>query len=155
MEGFAGRARKLLRPRLALYGLMTSLLLGTVTYQVVSVRSPYEMNLLRSGRTPYTLEAAVLRNQFELHLINKHAETDSFSVKVRAPEGVVVVLPQPEITLGPLDSLRTPFFLTIERARWHGPFEFEVELIDRDRSGTKGRTLKGRFLGPPGPVPPR
>ena len=34
--------------------------------------------------------------------------------------------------------------------RRHG---FEVELIDLDSSGTKGRTLKGRFLGPPGPVP--
>ena len=154
LEGFAGRARRILRPRLILYGLMTAAALGTVTWQVVAERSPYEMNLLRSGGTPYTLTPTLLRNQFELHVINKHPEQNAFSVTVRAPEGVVVVVPQPEMTLGPLDSLRTPFFLTVERARWHGPFEFEVELTDHDRSGTKGRTLKGRFLGPPGPVPP-
>ncbi len=115
---------------------------------MVWLRSPFEANLLRAGGIPYTLEAATVRNQFELHVVNKHVEPADFdSSAVNAPEGVSVVLPQPHIHLGSLESLRTPIFVTAERAGYRGPFDLTVTLSD-EASGRE-RALVGHFLGPP------
>ncbi len=148
LEGFEGEKKGgLLRPRVLAYGAVTAAALLTVGLNVFALRTPFEANLLRSAGIPYVLETATIRNQFELHLINKHVDPAEFEVAVSGPEGTTVIVPQPRIQLGPLEGIRTPVMVTIDRARYRGPFELKATV--KDLATGEVRELSGRFLGPP------
>ena len=55
---------------------------------------------------------------------------------------------QREVTLAPLDSMRLPVFVTVDRAGFRGSFDVTVDVTD-DTSG-RHRQAKARFLGPQG-----
>lgn len=147
LNGLAGEPRRVLRPRLVAYGV---LLLASVTALGVSLarRTPFEANLLRMQGAPYVLEEGSLRNQFELHLVNKNPGEATFLLEVKAPEDVRVVLPQREVKLGSLESFRVPLFLSVTRGKHPMPLTFTLEV--KDAASGETRRLDGRFLGPPG-----
>jgi cytochrome c oxidase accessory protein FixG len=148
LEGFEGEKKgRMLRPRVLIYGAVAGAALLTVGLSIFALRTPFEANLLRSAGIPYVLESASIRNQFELHLINKHVDPAEFEVSVIAPEGTTVIVPQPRIQLGPLEGIRTPVMVTADRARYRGPFELKATV--KDLSTGEVRELSARFLGPP------
>ncbi len=148
LEGFEGEKKgRILRPRVLSYGLVTAAALLTVGLNVFALRTPFEANLLRSAGIPYVLEPTTIRNQFELHLINKHVEPAEFEVSVVGPAGTSVIVPQPRIRLGPLEGIRTPVMVTTDRAQYRGPFELKAMV--KDLSTGEVRELTARFLGPP------
>ncbi|WP_224364488.1 cytochrome c oxidase accessory protein CcoG [Hyalangium versicolor] len=148
LNGLAGLARRVLRPRLLAYG---GLLLASLIALGVSLarRTPFEANLLRMQGAPYLLEQGSVRNQFELHLVNKNPGDATFRLSVEAPQSAVVVLPQKELRLGSLESFRVPLFISLERGKHPLPFTFTLEVVDQASGEVK--RLEGRFLGPPGP----
>jgi hypothetical protein len=99
--------------------------------------------------TPYVLDGATIRDQFELHLVNKHVEPADFDLVVTVPPGATAMVPQPHIHLGSLESLRTPIFVTVDRAGYTGPFDVIVDL--QDRTGGRHKSATGQFIGPPKP----
>ena len=143
LEGFEGEKEgRVLRPRVLIYGAVSAAALVIVALNVFALRTPFEANLLRSAGIPYVLEPTTIRNHFELHLINKHVEPAEFEVSVVGPEGTSVIVPQPLIRLGPLEGIRTPVMVTVDRARYHGPFELKAtvkDLVD----GTDPRAGRG------------
>jgi len=147
LVGLEGGKRRLLRPRILAFAFLTVAPLVAVGLDVFAFRTPFEANLLRSGGTPYVLEKATIRNQFELHVVNKHVEPADFEIRVRAPDGATVLISQPTIHLGSLEGLRTPIFVTLDRARYHGPVPVYVELVDLTGGGS--REAVGQFIGPP------
>jgi hypothetical protein len=120
-----------------------------VVITVATLRNPFEANLLRSGMTPYVLDKDTIRDQFELHLVNKHVDPADFDVVVTVPPGATAMVPQPNIHLGSLESLRTPIFVTVDRATYKGPFDVTVDLIDK--TGGRHKSAIGQFIGPPKP----
>jgi cytochrome c oxidase accessory protein FixG len=148
LVGFGGGKTKLARPRTLVYGAVAAVIVVAAVLNVVALRSPFEANLLRSAGIPYVLEPMSIRNSFELHLINKHPEEADFEIRVTVPSYATVLLPQPSVRLGTLESLRTPILVTAQRAGYRGPFDVKVELIDV--STGQIRTSTGRFMGPPG-----
>jgi cytochrome c oxidase accessory protein FixG len=148
LEGFEGASvGRLIRPRVLAYGLVCVGALLTVGLNVFALRTPFEANLLRSAGIPYVLETSTIRNQFELHLINKHVDPVEFEVSVVGPEGTTVIVPQPRIRLGPLEGIRTPVMVTTDRGRYRGPFE--LKAVVKDLSTGEVRELSARFIGPP------
>ncbi len=148
LEGFEGRKTgRILRPRVVAYGLVSAAALLAVGLNVFALRTPFEANLLRSAGIPYVLEPTSIRNHFELHLINKHVDAAEFEVSVVGPEGTTVIVPQPRIKLGPLEGIRTPVMVTIDRSRYHGPFELKATV--KDLSTGQSRELGAQFRGPP------
>jgi cytochrome c oxidase accessory protein FixG len=147
LVGFEGGVRKIFRPRVLLYAAPAVLALAAVVVDVAFLRSPFEANLLRAGGTTWALDAGTIRNQFELHLVNKHTEEADFELRVSAPAGVTAVVPQPAVHLGPLESMRMPILVSVERADYRGPFEVSVEL--RDKTGGRERKAVAHFIGPP------
>ncbi len=130
-----------------MYGGLSAAAALAVFLDVVWLRTPFEMNLMRSSGTTYVLDATTIRDQFELHVVNKHVDPAEFDLTVDVPDGASVVLPQPHIHLGSLESLRTPIFVTVDRKSYTGPFDIKLTLSD-ETSGRE-RTLVGHFLGPP------
>jgi polyferredoxin len=149
LNGLAGQGTRVPRPRLFLYG---GLLLASVLALGVSLarRTPFEANLLRLQGTTYLLEGSMVRNQFDLHLVNKNPTESTFSLRVDSPVRASVVVPQREVKLASLEGFRVPLFLTVEHAQSR-PFTFYVEVTD-EASGQVKR-LEARFLAPPGSGP--
>ena len=85
-----------------------------------------------------------MRNQFELHLVNKEPSAAHFEVKVKSSTPASVVVPWPEGTLASLESVRVPIFVSMDRASARAA-QLEVEVAE----GGHVRTLPMRFLSPP------
>ncbi len=147
LNGLAGQPRRVLRSRLFLLGGL--LLISGVALTVALVgRKPFEANLLRAQGMPYLMEGTTVRNQFELHLVNKNPTETTFTVRVDSPVPASVVVPQKEVKLGSLEDFRVPLFITVERTQ-PLPFTFQVEVADQASGQVK--RLDARFLGPPSP----
>jgi cytochrome c oxidase accessory protein FixG len=146
LNGLAGQGRRVLRPRLYLYG---GLLLVSFLTLAVSLarRLPFEANLLRLQGTTYLLEGSLIRNQFDLHLVNKNPGESTFSLRVDSPVEASVVMPQRQVKLASLEGFRVPLFVTVERGQ-HLPFTFYLEVTDESSGQVK--RLEAHFLGPPG-----
>lgn len=155
LNALQGKPTRVLRPRLYLYG---SLLAASIIALTVSLftRTPFEANALRARGVPYVLaEDGTVRNQFEIHLVNKHPEPSTFHIRTTAPiPGATIVVAQPDIELDSLENARIPVFVSIRRDAPDAPatpFDIHLDVTD-DRSG-EVRALKLQFLGPPGALP--
>jgi cytochrome c oxidase accessory protein FixG len=147
MEGLEGRPRRVLRPRLYAYGLLLSLAVGALIVSL-SLRKPFEANLLRPKGMPYVLDGATVRNQWDLHLVNKRSERGTFEVSVVAPSGVTAIIPQSTVKLESLESFDLPLFVSAPRELLHSPLE--VEVVVRSVESGQSRHASARVIGPPG-----
>ena len=147
LNGLAGQPRRVVRPRLLAYGALLGVSAVALGISLLG-RTPFEVNLLRMQGAPYLLEGSSVRNQYELHLVNKNPGESTFNVRVDSPVPVSVVLPQQQVRLGSLESFRLPLFVTAVRGRAPLPFTFFLEVTD-GASG-KVKRIEARFLGPPG-----
>src|SRR4029079_16659008 len=96
LNGLAGEPRRVIRPRLLLYGGLLLVFAIALTVSLVG-RTPFEANLLRFQGLPYFLEDTTVRNQFELHLVNKNPVDTTFTVRVESPVPAKVVVAQPQV----------------------------------------------------------
>lgn len=145
-----GGARRTVRPRLFAYGALLLAAVGGLATTLV-LRTPFEANLMRARGVPWVLDGTQVRNQFELHVVNKHPEAADFQVEVTSPVPAQVVVPVKKLHLGSLEEQRVPFFVTVERDAVKGPVELAVRVTDR-RTG-QVKPLAIRFLGPQTPRP--
>ncbi len=150
-RGLTDGVRRLLRPRVTVYGaLFAGIALAFVLTTLA--RKPFEANLLRVQGAPFVLDEAGIRNQLELHVVNKNAAASTFTVTTAAPGGVVVAVPAKTVRLEPFQDYRLPLIVTMPRSNWRGPVNWRVTVHD----GVSGQsvTREGRLLGPLGPLPP-
>ncbi len=149
-HGFAGAPRRLLRPRLVAMG---ALLLASIGALVVTlfVRQPFEANLLRQQGAPYKLSIDTVTNSFEIHLINKHAIATTFTIEPQLPPGATIVLPQREVTLPPLGSIRLPVVVTVARDRFDAKAGATVSFGVVESSAGVSKRLTAKLLGPARP----
>jgi cytochrome c oxidase accessory protein FixG len=145
-RGLAGKPRRWLRPRLYLYAALGAL--GLLAAWVGLRRhTTFEANLLRLRGAPYTLEAGVVRNAYEIHLVNKRPERCGYVV---TPEGVGaarVVLPLREVVLSSLGQARLPVFVEVPRAEFRGDFPVRLRVSPQG-PGEESRVVTAPFLGP-------
>lgn len=147
LAGLAGEERRVLRPRLFAYGGLLAAVVAGLLFGVLG-RNPFEANLIRVRGAPYVLEAGNVRNQFELHLVNKNPGEAEFTIEVDAPKGAQVTVPTHTVKLGSLQSFRLPIFVTMAQDAFEHPFEVEVEV--KDNLSSRKKEVEGRFLGPLG-----
>jgi len=146
-NGLEGLPKKTVRPRLALYGaILLVACLGLVVG--LGTRTPFEANLLRMRGAPFLIGEASIRNQFELHLVNKNPDASSFRVQVVNGDdrGMKVTMPHEDVELDSLQDYRLPIFVEVPKERFGGPFEVEVRVLDG--GSERERTVRGTFLGP-------
>jgi cytochrome c oxidase accessory protein FixG len=145
-NGLAGRPRRLLRPRLALYTALLALGAVVATFALRG-RRDFEASLARLPGAPYALEGGEVRNAFQLHLVNKRAGREAFSLRVEAPPSVAVVLPMSRVEVEGLGDARVPVFLSMPR----GAFDRDepVRVVVRREGAPPGKAFETRatFLG--------
>jgi cytochrome c oxidase accessory protein FixG len=144
-NGLDGEKRRVLRPRLMIYGALvlatsSALLLATL------LRTKFEANLLRVSGAPYVLEADSIRNQFELHLVNKNAGETTFHIEVTGPVPLNLTIPMREVKVASLEHYRLPIFASVKQSDFKLPFELKVTV--KDDASAQERVVTARFLGP-------
>ena len=145
-NGLAGKPRRILRPRVALYTVL--LVVGaTVAFFATRSRTDFEATITRLRGAPYSIEDGTLRNAFDLHVVNKRGETETFDVVIDPPDDVQAIIPIAKLQVGALADMHVPVFLTMPRERFRGDVGVKVRVV---REGTDGRdaiTPTITFLG--------
>lgn len=145
IAGLEGERRRVLRPRLAAYG---ALLSATSLALVVSLatRTTFEAHLRRGEGAPWTVDGQTVRNQFELHLVNKSPDPETFEIRVATDARIAAQVPQGEVRLGSLESFRLPVFVSARKEAAGVPFPVRIEVVQRATGTT--RVVEASFLGP-------
>jgi cytochrome c oxidase accessory protein FixG len=141
-----GQKRQIVRPRLVVYTAITGLALSTLGVSL-AMRTPFESNVIRTrGSNPFIVDGEVVRNPFEIHLINKNPEPSKFHIAVTAPVPVDAVIGTPEVELASLANARVPVVVSIKKDLVKGPIELTLEITDAASGTVKKQPLK--FLSP-------
>lgn len=149
-NGLAGKPRRFLRPRLALYAVLG--LVGAVAATLAfRSRNDFEANVLRLRGAPYTFEGDNVRNAFDVHLVNKTGNGATYAIAVQAgapPNGKIAnvhaTVSTPEVSLGSLEDRHVPIFLDLPRSDYQGDFPVSVIVTPK---GEKPRAVVVTFLG--------
>lgn len=149
LRGTPGDTRRILRPRL--YAYTALLVIGAVVATFAfRGREPFEANIVRLAGTPYTRENGVIRNAFELHVVNKSSRPAHFEVVPPAGTGLAFVIPIADLELEPLASRRVPVFVTMPEPDFTGDRPFTVRVRGRLGEGaatTVDHEARAVFLG--------
>src|SRR6185369_7983494 len=87
MNELDGKPRQVARPRLFIYAALAALSLGTLGVTLLR-REPFEVNVSRLRGIPFIVEGERVRNQFDVHLVNKAPDSTTFTLALHGPEGL-------------------------------------------------------------------
>lgn len=145
-EGFSGKRTQWIRARTFLY--LALLLIGAaVALWALSTVKPMNLEVTRMTGAPYVVDAASVRNQFLVRLVNKQHLPAHFTVRVtEGPSDLRQVGLESTIEVGPLAEVVQPLILQQPRDRYTGPFAFRVEVESKETSALLSRRVE--FVGP-------
>jgi len=145
--GLLHEPRRFLRPRLYLYALLG--VMGLVaSFAAYQRHTLYEANFLRLRGMPYTVEGEMVRNAYNIHLVNKHNARVVFALEPDTSGGQSFVLPLREVTLESLADADAPVFVTMPVSRVRPGAKVRVRIIPRGMPAEETRTIEAPFLGP-------
>ncbi|HJK99405.1 MAG TPA: cytochrome c oxidase accessory protein CcoG [Polyangiaceae bacterium LLY-WYZ-14_1] len=148
LNGLEGEERKALwkRPRIYFYAFLG--LLGlTVASFAFSSRTPYEANLLRGLGAPYVVSDGVVRNQLEVHLVNKMPDAATFVLEPMPADGQQFVVPVARVPLESLSSQRVPLFVEMPKGTPDAGERIRLRVRTTDGSA-EPREIDAPFLSP-------
>jgi cytochrome c oxidase accessory protein FixG len=145
LNGLEKKPRKILRPRIYLY-IVLMLIGATVASFTIRQRSSFEANVIRLAGSPYFLEMENVRNQFEIHLVNKTAKDSKYLISVSPIEHVQVILPVPEVDLSARSDRHIPWMAVITQKNFSDDFDINLQIKNAQSGEMVER--KVRFLGP-------
>ena len=142
LRGLRGEKRRIIRPRVLIY---TALMIVGLVVAIFGMRrrEPFEANLLRLPGTPYTYDAGVVRNAYEIHLVNKSSDTAKFTITAVKDGHVDVIIPMTDVEVEPLGSRRIPVFATMPESDFEAGHFVTIHIASAARS----RDVKATFLG--------
>lgn len=144
--GFNGGRTRWIRPRTLLYFALLLVGTGVATWAITTIK-PATLGVTRMVGAPYIVDAANVRNQFLVRLVNKRNAPARFRLTlVNAPAGLQPVGFDAPVAIGPLGELVQPLVLQQPRTGYTGPFAITVRIEDDARSFELVRTVE--FLGP-------
>lgn len=151
LEGFAKKPRKILRGRVLFYTVIGIAIAATGAV-AMRRRTEFVANVLRVQGPPYTLDGDDVRNAFELHAVNKRAETSVLLIAPVERAGVRFVVPLTRIELGPFADRRLPVFVISSREHSTGDYAVQIRVQREGAPANELQTLTLPCLAP-GPLP--
>jgi cytochrome c oxidase accessory protein FixG len=142
-QGLTQKPKRILRPRVYLYGLLGLVGLAVASF-AVSRHLPFEANLLRLQGAPFVLESqnTRVRNSLELHLVNKRGTDVRFELAPTPGQDLEYVLAKTSIELHSLGSARVPVFVI-------GPNDGRPRKVRLQIDDGQGRrVVEGPFVAP-------
>jgi cytochrome c oxidase accessory protein FixG len=110
-NGLSHRPKRFWRPRLALYAGLGALGLVVASFSLAH-RTAFEANLLRlRDAPPFTVDGGVVRNAFEVHVVNKRSGAATFELRGVASGSLRYTIAMPQLELQELRDQRVPVFV--------------------------------------------
>ncbi|MGJ8671362.1 cytochrome c oxidase accessory protein CcoG [Rubritalea sp.] len=143
--GISTGKRKILRPRMLMYGIFTLLGMGALTATFLSKAKPFYAGLVRMRGTTYSATAEGVRNTFVINLTNKRNKDVTYTIKLDDKEALKLQADDRNLKVGPLaeGSFTLSVLSPIDDYKGAKDINFSV-TADDDSS----LDLPARFLGP-------
>lgn len=148
LRGLREGARRFWRPRLGLYAVLG--VAGMIAAgAAIALHRPLEATLVRARGAPFVLDRAggadVVRNTFEIHLVNKRDVPVTVTLSAQGPAGAVIDI-APRLEISALGSARTLLVVRAPRAALSAEASARVQI----ESGETSLELEAPLLGPLG-----
>lgn len=137
-----GKQSPVLRPRVAIYGLVLVGLLATLLL-VGGKPSASEITLLRGLGAPFSENGDQVINQLRLKVHNRTNSPRSFGVTVLGMPGARVVAPELPLLVAPSQQAVANFFVVAPRSELHGSRRIQLRIGDAHDSQLVTYTLLG------------
>jgi cytochrome c oxidase accessory protein FixG len=149
LNGLAGRARRILRPRIILYSILLVLGASAAVYSASRYR-PMSMSAVRMIGAPYFVDDAAVRNQFNVRIINKQSQAETFLLDVApiagAPEGLRWTGWEGGMEIAPGAEEVRPLILFVPRGAYAGKFRLRLTVTNAQGGARVEREIE--FIGP-------
>jgi cytochrome c oxidase accessory protein FixG len=145
LEQFRGRPTRQWRPRLYLYIVLVVVALGGLSFGLGG-RVLFESNVYRPPGVPWVIEGNEIRNQVQLHLVNKSTSPRTYSIRVEAPMGMTARFESESLQLESLQDTYLPLILTSKRDDL--PHDPTVKVYIRDTLTGQERVREVGFMAP-------
>jgi len=149
LNGLAGRARRLLRPRIVVYSILLFAGAGAAAFSAARYE-PMSLSAVRMVGAPYFVDADTVRNQFNVRVINKQSEPATFALAVEpvagAPEGLRWSGWEDGVVVGPGAEEVRPLILFVPREHYAGKFRLRLVATGAAGGARIGREVE--FVGP-------
>ncbi len=147
-KGLNGSKTKFIRPRTIFY---TFILLVWISGfgAAVSRISPLRASVVRMGGASFYVDNGVIRNQFQLRIINKRNATSTYKMELvgDVPKSLTVIGLDQTIELAPMEEDQKTLVLTMPQADYQKRFKFTIKVVDSAR-GDSSETRVMEYLGP-------
>lgn len=146
LNGLTGKKRRILRPRIFVYGFLMLLGAAAFAFGLTRVHS-FEMTVVRMRGQPYLVDNEAVRNQFLFRLVSKADEPVTYQLSVEnAPATLSIGGLEKQVTVKPQQELQQSLLLTMKKADYSGEFSFKVVARPVGKEDAVSRELE--FLGP-------
>jgi cytochrome c oxidase accessory protein FixG len=146
LNGFAGKARRIIRPRILLYTGLMLLGAAAMSYALSTLR-PVTVSLTRISGTPYVLTADEVRNQFFLRILNKRNVAQTFAVTITdGPRTLRWSGAEHGVIVGPLGEEMRTIVVVTSREEGHGSFPLNVHVRSVEHNSVVEKQVP--FIGP-------
>ena len=145
-NGFAGKKKHILRPRIVLYFVLMLFGATAMTLSAMQLRSA-NMTLVRMTGMPYFLTDTTVRNQYTVRIINKSTEPRTFTINHKIEDQTYEIRGiDDSIRVKGMSEEMRPIALMVPKENYAGQFPVEFSLISSD--GQTIMTRKVEFIGP-------
>jgi cytochrome c oxidase accessory protein FixG len=143
---FSGGRTRWLRGRTILYFVLLLIGAGMATRALMSVK-PANAGVTRMTGTPYIVDAASVRNQFLVRIVNKRNVPARFTVHLDGTSANVRHVGfESVVEVGALGELVQPLVVLQPRREYVGPFHFDVRVTEATEAYSLVRQVE--FVGP-------
>jgi cytochrome c oxidase accessory protein FixG len=147
-NGFAGKARRMLRPRIYAYCALALLGLGALTFVASKKARPFNATVSRVGGTGFYSDASSVRNIYKVRVMNKRNQTATVTIRLgkETPAGYQLSGSEQTFTVNALDEMSRTCVVIAPAADYTGPADVVLVIHADPGDVTLNKTV--RFLGP-------
>jgi cytochrome c oxidase accessory protein FixG len=147
-NGFAGKARRFMRPRIHAYCLLALLGIGALALVASKKARPYHATISRMGGAGFYSDATSVRNIYSLRFMNKRNQAASITLRLGAgsPPGFQLSGAEQTFTVDAQQEMTRQIVVVAPMAAYRGVSDVVLEIHADPGDVTLQKTF--RFLGP-------
>jgi cytochrome c oxidase accessory protein FixG len=147
-NGFAGKARRFLRPRIYAYCALAALGLGVLTLVASTKARPFNATVSRSGGAGFYSDATSVRNIYKVRFMNKRNQGAAVTIRLgkETPAGYQLSGAEQTFTVDALDEMSRTCVVVAPVDAYAGVSDIVLEVHANPGDVTLKKTV--RFLGP-------
>jgi len=145
-NGFSGKPRRIIRPRILLYTALLLLGATAMTFSISTLR-PVTVSLTRMAGMPYIITGNEIRNQYLLRVLNKRNTPQHFALTLSGdPKSLRWSGGEEVLEVAPLGEMMRTIVVEAARTEVHESFPVELKVQSLEHRTQIKKTVP--FVGP-------